>query len=222
MPVVTAIEVQKRNKERVNIYLDGEYAFSLNLMDGAKLRKGLALSDADIAALQGEDLVVRAVDSAARFLGHRPRSVAEVRKNLKGKDFDEGVIDKALERLTALGYLDDAAFARYWVESRTQFKPLGTAALRYELRQKGVGEAVLREALDAVDDESGAYAAAGPLLKRLRGVDRRTARQKISTTLARRGFAYDDVRSALDRLFDEVEEQDADFFTGGDGDTDEP
>lgn len=222
MPVVTAIEFQKRNKERVNIYLDGEYAFSLNLLDGAKLYKGQTLSDNEIAEIRGEDLVVRAVDSAARFLGHRPRSVAEVRKNLKDKDFDAGVIDAALVRLTSLGYLDDRAFARYWVESRTQFKPLGTAALRYELRQKGVADALIREILEAVDDESAAYTAAVPLLKRQRGHDRRSARQKISTTLARRGFAYDDVRAALDRLFDEVEEEDADFFRGEEGDTDDP
>lgn len=220
MPVVTAIEVQKRNKERVNVYLDGVYAFSLNLMDGAKLHKGQTLSDAEIAQMQGEDLVVRAVDSAARFLGHRPRSVTEVRQNLREKDFDAGVIDAALERLTSLGYLDDRAFARYWVESRTHFKPLGAAALRFELRQKGVADAVIREILETVDDESGAYVAAGPLLKRMRGVDRRTARQKISMTLARRGFSFDDVRSALDRLFDEVEEEDAEFFGGGADDTD--
>lgn len=220
MPVVTAIEAQKRNKERVNVYLDGEYAFSLNLMDGARLRKGQVLTDAEIAGMQSEDLVVRAVDSAARFLGHRPRSVAEVRKNLKEKDFEAGVIDKALERLTAMGYLDDQAFAKYWVESRTHFKPLGTAALRYELRQKGVSEAVLQDVLDAVDDERGAYDAAGPLLKRMRGTDRRTARQKISTTLARRGFAFGVVRAALDRLFDDVEAENADFFASGDDDTD--
>lgn len=222
MPLVTAIEAQKRNKERVNIYLDGEYAFSLNMMDGAKLRKGQTLSDAEIAAMQRDDLVVRAVDSAARFLGHRPRSVAEVRKNLKDKDFEAGVVDKAIERLTTLGYLDDRSFAKYWVESRTHFKPLGTAALRYELRQKGVADSILEEILEAVDDESGAYTAAEPLLKRLRGVDRHTARKKISTTLARRGFSFGDVRNALDQLFDEVEEQDADYFKREDDDTDNP
>lgn len=220
MPEITAIEVQKRNKERVNIYLDGAYAFSLNVMDGAKLHKGQILTDTEIARMQGEDLVVRAVDSAARFLGHRPRSIAEVRKNLKEKDFDAGVIDAALERLTSMGYLDDRAFARYWVESRTQFKPLGAAALRFELRQKGVPDSIVQEALDAVDDEAGAYTAAEPLIKRMRGTDKRTVRQKISTTLARRGFAYGDVRAALDRLIDEYEEQDTDFFTGEDDDTD--
>lgn len=220
MPVITALEVQKRNKERANVYLDGEYAFSLALMEAAKLHKGQVLADDEIIRLKDEDLVGRAVESAARFLGHRPRSVAEVKRNLTGKDFDPGVVEAAMTRLTALGYLDDMAFARYWIESRTQFKPLGETALRFELRQKGVDEDTIEAALAPVDDQSGAYRAAAPLLKRMRGSDRRTARQKLSTSLARRGFRFGDIRPALDRLFEETDEHDPGFFAA-DGETDD-
>lgn len=219
MPVVTAVEVQKRSKERVNIYLDGAYAFSLNIVDAASLRTGQTLSDSDIAALRGEDAVVLAVDSAARFLGYRPRSVSEVRRNLKDKEFDAGIIDAAIERLERMGYLDDTAFARYWVENRTQFKPLGSSALRFELRQKGVSDAVIQHALADLNDQHGARQAAEPLLRRMRSTDRRAARQKLSTTLARRGFAFEDVRAALDELFQDVETDDETFFAGEDGDT---
>jgi regulatory protein len=73
--IVTALEIQKRNKERVNIFIDGEYAFSLNLMDAARLRKGQVLSETEINALRGEDAVIQAVDSASHFLGFRPRSI---------------------------------------------------------------------------------------------------------------------------------------------------
>lgn len=219
MPVVTAVEVQKRNKERVNIYLDGSYAFSLNIVDAASLRTGQSLSDSEIAAMRGEDAVVRAVDSAARFLGHRPRSVSEVRRNLKDKEFDAGIIDAAIERLERMGYLDDTAFAQYWVENRIQFKPLGSSALRFELRQKGVSDAVIQHALADLNDQHGARQAAEPLLRRMRGTHRRTAWQKLSTTLARRGFAFEDVRAALDELFQDVEADDDTFFAGEDDDT---
>lgn len=218
MPVVTAVEVQKRNKERVNIYLDGAYAFSLNIVDAASLRTGQMLTDSEIAAMRGEDAVVRAVDSAARFLGYRPRSVSEVRRNLKEKEFDAGVIDAAIERLERMGYLDDAAFARFWVENRTQFKPLGASALRFELQQKGVSDAIIQHALADLNDQLGARQAAEPLLRRMRGMDRRSARQKLSTTLARRGFAFEDIRAALDDLFQDVETDDEAFFAGEDGD----
>lgn len=216
VPVITSLEIQKRNKERVNVYLDGDYAFSLGLMDAVRLHKGQSLTESEVNQLKGEDLVVRAVESASRFLGHRPRSIAEVRRNLVEKDFDEGVIDAALGRLTQLGYLDDPAFARYWIQSRTQFKPLGSAALRFELRQKGVPDAVIQEAMDEVDDESGAYRAAASLFKRMRGTDRKTARQKLSTALARRGFRYDDIGQAITRLFEETDEDDPDFFAQSD------
>lgn len=218
MPVITSLEVQKRNKERVNVYLDGDYAFSLGIMDAARLHKGQTLTEAEVNQLKGEDLVVRAVESASRFLGHRPRSIAEVRRNLVEKEFDSGVIDAAIGRLTQFGYLDDSAFARYWIQSRTQFKPLGTAALRFELRQKGVPDAVIQAALDEVDDESGAYRAAATLFKRMRGTDRRTARQKLSTALARRGFRYGDIQPAIERLFDETDENDPEFFAPSDTD----
>jgi regulatory protein len=118
MGTITALEIQKRNKERVNVYLDGEYAFSLALIEAAKLRKGQPLTDAEIDALRGEDDVTRAVDYAANFLSYRPRSVAEVRRNLEKKDLSEVVIEQAIDRLQQLGYVDDVAFARYWLENR--------------------------------------------------------------------------------------------------------
>jgi regulatory protein len=221
VPVVTAIEVQKRNKERVNVYLDGKYAFSLNLMDAMRLKRGQDLTDAEITAMQGDDAVVRAVESASRFLGHRPRSVSEVYKNLKGKDFEPAIVDLAIERLTGMGYLDDSAFARYWIESRERFKPLGRIALRFELRQKGVADAVIETALEALDDEDSAYRAAASLLKRQRGYTVRVARQKLSSALARRGFPFSEIRAALDRHF---EEADPDFFVANDAESyeDEP
>jgi regulatory protein len=212
VPVITSLEVQKRNKERVNVYLEGEYAFSLGIMEAARLHKGQTLTDSEVVRLKEEDLVAKAVDSAARFLGHRPRSIAEVRRNLAEKDYDEGVIEAALGRLTTLGYLDDWAFARYWIQNRTQFKPLGTAALRFELRQKGVPDAIVQAVLGEVDDESGAYAAATPLLKRMRGQTRKAAREKLASTLGRRGFRFDDIRTAIERLFEEYDEEDPTFF----------
>lgn len=204
MGVITALEVQKRNKERVNVYLDGEYHFSINLMDAAKLRKGQTLSDADIARLQSDDDVVKAVESAVRFLAYRPRSVAEVRRNLAEKSIEESVIAAAVEQLSALSYLDDRAFARFWVDNRTMFKPLGLTALRYELRQKGVDETIIADVLDDLDIEAAVYQAAQTQVRRLRGTDTRTFRTKMASFLQRRGFNYAAINDVLTRLIDEL------------------
>jgi regulatory protein len=214
--VVTALEAQKRNKKRVNVYLDGVFAFSLSLDDAARLRKGQSLTDADIEGLRGQDEVQRAVDTAARFLGHRPRSTHEVRQNLAEKEVPPLVIDAAVEQLQRLGYLDDLAFAAYWVKERNTFKPISPRALRYELRQKGVDSAVIDEALHAVDADDTAYRAALTQARRLRERDRKTFAAKLVMFLQRRGFAYGEARAAAERVMDELAESNPTLFAGAD------
>ena len=205
MSVITALEVQKKNKERVNVYLDGEYAFSLTLMEAARLRKGQTLDDDQMAALKGEDEVQKAVDRAARFLAYRPRSIQEVRRNLHEKGTAPEIIEAAIERLSAMGYLDDVVFARFWVQNRNEFKPLSPKALRYELRQKGVSSEIIDEVLESVDRDDLAYRAAFSRAQRLRGTNRQVFRQKLSAFLQQRGFGYAAIRDVVERLVAELD-----------------
>jgi len=87
--------------------------------------------------------------AAARFLEARPRSSDEVRRRLRDAGYRADLVDGALERLTELGYVDDAAFARAWVESRDRARPRGARALRDELRRMGVPAADAEAALAA-------------------------------------------------------------------------
>ncbi|MEL6525574.1 MAG: hypothetical protein AAFQ07_07675 [Chloroflexota bacterium] len=73
MPKVTLLEQQKNNKERVNVYLDGEFAFGLNIMDAMTLKKGQELDAIQIAELRNKDAIVKATDAAANLLSYRPR-----------------------------------------------------------------------------------------------------------------------------------------------------
>jgi len=210
---VTALQVQQRNKERVNVYLDGEYAFSLALIEAAKLRKGQTLTEEDITQLRDSDAIARAVDSAARFLANRPRSVVEVRRNLSKKDTPEAVIDQAIARLETMGYLDDTAFARYWLENRNTFKPRGPMALRYELRQKGVADDIIDTVLDdGLDVEAAAYKAAQQKASRLRGLTRQQFQNKLGGFLQRRGFTYATSRDVIEQIATERCAEDPEFF----------
>src|SRR5687768_13206881 len=83
---ITSLEVQQNNKERVNVYLDETFAFGLSALEATRLRKGQYLTDGEIAALKGRDVVEKAYERAVRFLGNRPRSAAEVRRNLTEKE----------------------------------------------------------------------------------------------------------------------------------------
>lgn len=218
--VITALEAQKRNKERVDIYLDGEYAFSLTLIEAARLRKGQVLSPDEITTLRNEDEITRAIERGLRFLGYRPRSTAEVRRNLVQNKTPESVVDAAVERLQTMGYLDDSAFARFWVENRETFRPSGPAALRYELRQKGIADTVIEAALQDTDAADGAYRAAQTRVKQLRGSSRQQFKQKLGNFLQRRGFAYSTCRDIIQRLIDEISEEDPDYFVSAAAGTD--
>jgi len=210
--VITALEVQKRNKERVNVFIDGEYAFGLSLMEAARLKKGQVLSAGEIARLKGEDAVVQAVESAAHFLSYRPRSLQEVRRNLKEKELPPEVTEAAVERLTALGYLDDEAFARYWVQNRAEFKPLSHRALRQELRQKGIADSIINEVLAGQDEQGLAYEAAQGQLRRLRQKTLREFKTKMSAFLQRRGFSYSTTQDVVVRIIQEMEAGDPNYF----------
>src|SRR5512144_204464 len=117
MKKITAIEGQKRTPNRVNIHLDGEFAFGLARIVAAWLRVGQELSDEKIEQLIAEDARERAFQQAMLFLSYRARSEAEIRKNLRKHEFAEAVIEETLERLRQARLADDDEFARAWVEN---------------------------------------------------------------------------------------------------------
>jgi regulatory protein len=216
MGVITKLEIQKRSKRRVNIFIDEAYAFSLPIDEAARLSKGQVLTDDAIAALMDDSAVGLAVDRALRLLSLRPRSIREIRDNLARGETAPPVIDRAIERLAALGYVDDAAFAAFWVSDRMRFKPASPRALRYELMQKGVSREVIDAALADLDADDAAYAAASVQARRLRGLSQRAFTDKVTAVLLRRGFTYEQVRRAIRRMIEEFETDDPDFFTPDD------
>ena len=187
---ITALRFQKRNKDRVNVYLDGQFAFGLAVVEAVHLRVGQVLDDDDIARLQRQDEVERAYERALNFLSYRPRSEAEVRRNLRKKNGEDEVIEVVIERLTRAGLLDDREFARYWVENRLQFNPRGARALRHELWEKGVPTSIIDDTLADFGEEAAARKAAEAGVRRLAHLEPRDFRRRLGSYLARRGFSY--------------------------------
>ncbi len=149
------------------------------------------------------------MDAAAAFLSVRPRSVSETRRRLRHLGYRHELVDEVVGRLEEMGYLDDAGFARAWLESRDRARPRGAAALRRELGLKGVGREVIDAALEDRSDAAEAAGAdadaagAGRLLDRKRAAlerepDARKRRQKAYALLARHGFDPDAIRTAID------------------------
>lgn len=199
---ITALRFQKRNENRVNVYLDGQFAFGLAAIKAARLRVGQTLSDDDVARLQQQDKVERACERALNFLSYRPRSETEVRRNLRKKNLEDEIIEAAVERLTRAGLLNDREFAHYWVENRLQFKPRGARALRHELREKGVSASIIAKALDDLDEEAAARKAAEARVRRLAHLEPRDFRRKLGAYLARRGFSYAVIKPLIDEMLE--------------------
>lgn len=201
---VTALKYQKKNPQRVNVYLDGKYAFGLQASIAVALKVGQALAPEEIAQLQDQDSAEVAHERALGFLSYRPRSRAELESYLKRRKASPAAIEIVIARLAAAGLVDDDAFARYWVENRESFRPRGRRSLRFELRRKGVADAVIESATRDIDELDGAYRAARDRAERLSSLDYDVFRRRLGGFLQRRGFDYGVVKETVNRLWRET------------------
>jgi regulatory protein len=205
--IVTSLQMQKRNKDRVNVFLDDEFAFAIGLNEALTLKKGQSLSAADVDFFRQAGESDLAFQRAVRYLGMRPRSSAEIVTYLKRKEVDETVVEDVVRRLHEKGYLDDEAFARFWVDNRNRFRPRGAQALRHELRQKGVERETIDATLDEQDEDVAATAALQPKVSRWSTLEKMEFEQKGISFLARRGFRFDVCRRAVAQAWEELQEQ---------------
>jgi len=205
MKKITAIEAQKKNPNRVSIYLDDQYAFGLSRIVAAWLSVGQMLNDEKIASLQSEDAREMAMQKAVRFLGYRARSTQEVRANLEKNEIPEAAIEFTLRRLQENGLLNDQEFAQTWIENRNTFRPRSRRALSLELRRKGLDDEIVSQALDEnVDENILALAAAQKYARKVSGLAWLEFRKKLGGFLGRRGFSYGVIAPVLRRVWDEL------------------
>jgi regulatory protein len=202
---ITAIKAQKRNRQRVSIYLDGEYAFGLSRFVAGWLHPGRKLTEAEIEKLQEEDTYEIAFQKALQFINHRPRSITETRRRLSEKGFEEEVIETTIQKLVEKQFLNDLEFARLWIENRNTFRPRSNRLLAYELRLKGVSDDVIAQALESFggDQTELAYQAGIKKAKQCQNETRLDFLKKVGGFLGRRGFHYGIVKPTVERLWED-------------------
>lgn len=201
---ITALQAQKKNKERVNVFLDGSFAFGLPLETAVRLKVGQSLSPDEIATLQQEDLLDKVKQTAYRLISYRPRSIAEVERHLARKGYDQELIDTAVAQLIAVDLLNDEAFARYWVEQRDTFKPRSRLALSQELRQKGIQRSIVEAVLANVDEYEAAHRAAIKKTRRWASLSAEEFRAKLGGFLQRRGFNYEIINQIINERWQSI------------------
>jgi regulatory protein len=205
---ITGLSSQQKDKNRINVMVDGKYRFSLDIFQVADLgiRVGKDYTDEELTELETESLFGKAYTRALEYALMRPHSSKEMRDYLYRKTRDSrtktGEVKKGLptsittrvfDRLSEKGYIDDEKFTRYWVENRNLTKGASRRKLTAELRTKGVSSAIiesqLSESTRSDEDE----------LKKViaKKQGRYADEQKFMQYLVRQGFSYDEVKRAL-------------------------
>jgi regulatory protein len=214
---VTGISVQARNADRVNVSIDGKYRFSLDIFQISELeiKVGNDYTEEELVQIESESQFGKLYARALEYCLIRPHSVREVKDYLwrktrstkyKSRDgqikdregFSQSVADRVLERLLDKGYVNDEAFARFWVENRNQTKGASTRKLSAELSAKGVDRQIISDALDRSSRSDEDEVRKVIAKKRAKYPDE----QKLIQYLARQGFSFDDIRAALQEARD--------------------
>ncbi len=204
---ITRLVVQKHDKTRASVYLDGSFAFGVHqeLVLKYGLRKGRVLTVEEQQAIERADRLMKAKAAGLHYVAHKARSEGEVRRKLREKDYDDAIVTQVVERLRELEYLDDAAYARDYVRGRFAHRGYGPVRLRQELRRREVDAALIEDALaEQLDEEALLQAARDHARKKWDlldpGEDPRRRRQKLFAYLQRRGFTYDTIRRVVDEV----------------------
>lgn len=201
---ITALKAQKRNHQRVSVYLDGDFAFGLSRIVAAWLHVGQELSTEKIAELKIEDELEFAYQRAIRYIGYRMRSVSEVKQKLKQQDIDTVVIENVIERLQKSGLLNDLSFAQMWIENRSEFRPRSRRMLAVELKKKGIQSDIISQIIEeTTSDEILAYTAAKKQARKYKHLEWQDFRRKLSSFLARRGFSYSTINPTVNQVWAE-------------------
>src|SRR3954453_2296167 len=184
MPLITALEKQKR-RPRFDLYLEGAFAFTLRpeLILASGLSVGAELSHERQRWLYDEEQRLGAIEAALRLLAMSQRSEKELRDRLKKRGFRKAAVEAAITRVSEMGYVNDAAYARFFVEARQSSTPRSRRALAFELGRKGVDREVAAASVEDVSDTDAAYLAAQRRMRSFAKLDRATFIRRLGSFL---------------------------------------
>jgi regulatory protein len=204
MLTVTRLETQKKNPQRLNVYLDGEFAFGISRAVAPWLAEGDQLSHQKVQDLKERDLIESAYQRALNFLSYRSRSEQEIRRNLSKHQIPEEIIPEVLDKLRQSSLVDDRAFARNWIENRCQFKPRGKRALSAELFQKGISREIIDDELKGLNEDDLALQCARGKASSYQHLDQENFQKKMFAFLNRRGFPYQIIKDTVWEIWNEI------------------
>ena len=203
MSTVTSIKPQ-RNGKRLNVYLDGEFSFGIDLENFVKagLKVDQELSEEKIKEIIKKAEFQKTLDKLLRFTTLRLRSEKEIKDWLRKKKVHASLYQELFSRLKKLELIDDEKFAKWWVEQRQSFRPKPKRILNTELRTKGITKEIIEKVLEEtkIDEVKMAMELLEKKMYKWQGLEPRLTRQKMSQYLVGKGFEWDTISNAVDDL----------------------
>ncbi len=206
MAQITAITPQVKDKERVNVYVDGRFYCGMRLetVMASRLKVGDEIAPERLDEIQEENERAQALDKAMTHLSSTMKTEKQMRDFLKKKGYVDGVCDYVLEKLREYRFVDDAQYCAQYAE--TAGRNMGARRIALELKQRGADEAAIEGALSGLTGQSeAAKAAAQKYMK-----NREFTRENLSKTfryLMGRGFDYETAKEALASLGADTDEE---------------
>lgn len=211
MAIITKIEAQKKNSDRVNIYINDEFFMSVftELVYTFNLKKGMTIDKDSLKSLLDNDMYIKAKNKALNILSKADQSEKKIREKLSS-DFEDSTIDKVLTFLKDNKFIDDNLLAQKIVNTNINLNKCGKNKIKQNLYNKGIDLESISEAISNIDyntEFENAMYLAKKRYDRIKNDDKRKIYQKLSQHLAYKGFSYDIIKSVLNKLlnFDEYD-----------------
>ena len=205
MNIITKIEVQKRNKDRANIYIDNEYAFSLSneLVYKEGLKVNLKIDIEKIKEIAKEDNYLKCKAAAFRIVEKTYKSEKELRDKLLLKGYDNESINKTMNILKEYNFISDENYVKMYVKDKVRVQ--GKKKIKYDLAKKGINEKIIDEEIYNIDIDEERDTAYELAIKKYnviskREVDKYKLSQKLYRYLLSKGYDYDTVSYVVKRI----------------------
>lgn len=213
MGVITKISVQQKRTDRYNIFLDEQYAFSVDeaVLIQFNLKKGMEITDQLKAEIAARDDIHKGINTAIHFLSIRMRSEKEVRDHLTKKEIDEAAIDEVIQSLYQMSYLNDREFAKAYVNTQINTTDKGPSVVERELKERGIKGSIIQEVMAKFDHGIQLEKVLSLAEKYKRKYSKDSARmqkQKTEQALMRKGYGWEVIQEAITESVSEEGEQD--------------
>lgn len=207
MKEITKIEIQKKNKDRYSIYIDGEYSFGIyeNVLIKYGLKKGMKIEEDFLEDVLKKEEQECANNYGLRLLNFKMRTEQEIRRKMKEKEYTEDVVDTTIEYLYYLNYLNDEEYANKFIKDKSNLKNMGKERIKRELYAKGIDKEIINDQIeDLVDDDDEYEKATEMAIKKLettyKNDDKNAQYRKLGGFLQRKGYSMNIVFKILKEL----------------------